>query len=41
MKTIVLLLGVALMASTPASAAPKSADAQLRAIYTSEWKWRE
>ncbi|HEY1962994.1 MAG TPA: DUF885 family protein, partial [Rhizomicrobium sp.] len=40
MKTLMFLLGVVLMTSTPASAAKNSADARLRAIYTEEWKWR-
>jgi uncharacterized protein (DUF885 family) len=40
MKTFIFLLGVMLMASTPASTAKSSANAQLRAIYTEEWKWR-
>jgi uncharacterized protein (DUF885 family) len=35
-----ILLGAAVMASTPSLGAAQSADAQLRAIYTSEWKWR-
>jgi len=37
----VIWLGVAAVSFTPSAAAPQSADAQLRAIYTSEWKWRE
>ena len=37
----VVLLGAAVMSSNPSTAATQSADAQLRAIYTSEWKWRE
>ncbi|HEX3944779.1 MAG TPA: DUF885 family protein [Rhizomicrobium sp.] len=37
----VVLLGAAVMSSNPSIAAGQSADAQLRAIYTSEWKWRE
>ena len=42
MKTLaVIWLGVAAMSVNPSAAAPQSADAQLRAIYTSEWKWRE
>jgi len=42
MKTLaVIWLGVAMMSVNPSAAAPQSADAQLRAIYTSEWKWRE
>lgn len=36
----ILLAGAAIMASTPSLAALQSADAQLRAIYTEEWKWR-
>jgi uncharacterized protein (DUF885 family) len=36
-----LVLGAAVMSSNPSAAADQSADAQLRAIYTSEWKWRE
>ncbi|HSC17533.1 MAG TPA: DUF885 family protein [Rhizomicrobium sp.] len=42
MKTLaVIWLGVAAMSFNPSAAAPQNADAQLRAIYTSEWKWRE
>src|ERR1051326_6181439 len=37
----VCLLAAALMACTSAQAESRIADAQLRAIYTSEWKWRE
>ncbi len=41
MKTLgMILLGAAVMASTPSLGATQSADAQLRAIYTAEWKWR-
>jgi uncharacterized protein (DUF885 family) len=38
---ILLLLGAATFACAPAYAATQSADAQLREIYTQEWKWRE
>src|SRR6185503_1550847 len=37
----VVLLGAAVMSSNPSIAAGQSPDAQLRAIYTAEWKWRE
>jgi uncharacterized protein (DUF885 family) len=35
------LLLAAVMACTPSHASNNSADAELRAIYSSEWKWRE
>jgi len=41
MKTLAMILLGAAMSFTPSAAAPQSAYAQLRAIYTSEWKWRE
>lgn len=41
MKTIrIILLGTAVAACTAFGAEPQNADAQLRAIYTEEWKWR-
>jgi uncharacterized protein (DUF885 family) len=41
MKMLGIVLGAAAMASTPSFGAAQNADAQLRAIYTVEWKWRE
>jgi uncharacterized protein (DUF885 family) len=42
MKTLrVLFLGAAMMSCTASAAETKNADAQLRVIYTEEWKWRE
>ena len=41
MKTfVIVLLGAAATAYTTAAAETKNPDAQLRAIYTEEWKWR-
>ena len=40
MKTKIILIGVAASCSIAFSAEKQSADAQLRAIYTAEWKWR-
>ena len=41
MKTIsIILLGVAVIAYTAFGAPAQNPDAQLRAIYTEEWKWR-
>ena len=41
MKTIqIILLGAAATCCTAFGAETKNADAQLRAIYTEEWKWR-
>jgi uncharacterized protein (DUF885 family) len=36
----IVLLGAAMMSCTSSFAQTQSADAQLRAIYTEEWKWR-
>ena len=38
---IVGIITAVLIAVAPAQAAPQSADARLRAVYTGEWKWRE
>jgi uncharacterized protein (DUF885 family) len=40
MKIIILFLAAAVTCSSAFGAETKGADAQLRAIYTEEWKWR-
>src|SRR4029079_8988697 len=40
MKTVMISFAVAALSSLPCFAKDQSADAQLRSVYTEEWKWR-